>query len=338
MTAVNDIDADAPHFEHPAQPATTPRRLWRDLGVGYAANGLIGLIFSCTGPVAVILAAGTSGGLTTAELASWIAGVFVLNGVITIAMSLAYRQPLGFAWTIPGTILVGSALRELTWPEVIGAFIVTGALILVLGLSGLVRKAMAAVPMPIVMAMVAGVFLTFGIELVKAVREDFLIAAPMAFVFVALSAMPRFGRWMPPILAALIVGVIAVAVSGRYSPSPGSASVLASPVFTAPEFTWDATVALVIPLAITVLVVQNGQGVAVLTAVGHKPPINVSTVVCGIGSLAAATVGAVSTCLTGPTNALLTSGGKRERQYTAAIVFGILAIGFGLFAPFFVWR
>ena len=169
--------------------------------MGYAANGLIGLIFSCTGPVAVILAAGTSGGLTTAELASWIAGVFVLNGVITIAMSLAYRQPLGFAWTIPGTILVGSALRELTWPEVIGAFIVTGALILVLGLSGLVRKAMAAVPMPIVMAMVAGVFLTFGIELVKAVREDFLIAAPMAFVFVALSAMPRFGRWMPPILA-----------------------------------------------------------------------------------------------------------------------------------------
>ncbi|HEY5857699.1 MAG TPA: benzoate/H(+) symporter BenE family transporter [Aldersonia sp.] len=339
MTAVHDdtaIDTEAPRFEHPAQPATTPRRLWRDLGPGYAANGLIGLIFSCTGPVAVILAAGTSGGLSAAELASWIAGVFVLNGVITIAMSLAYRQPLGFAWTIPGTILVGSALRELTWPEVIGAFLVTGVLILVLGLSGLVRKAMAAVPMPIVMAMVAGVFLTFGIGLVEAVREDFLIAAPMTVVFVVLSAMPRLGRWMPPILGALVVGVVAVAVSGRYSPSPGSDALLASPVFTAPVFTWDAMVALVIPLAITVLVVQNGQGVAVLTAAGHKPPINVSTVVCGIGSMAAAVVGGVSTCLTGPTNALLTSGGKRAGQYTAAIVFGVLAIGFGLFAPVFV--
>ena len=38
---------------------------------------------------------------------------------------------------------------------------------------------------------------------------------------------------------------------------------------------------LVVPLAITVLVVQNGQGAAVLTAAGHKPPVDAAAIACG---------------------------------------------------------
>jgi benzoate membrane transport protein len=92
---------------------------------------------------------------------------------------------------------------------------------------------------------------------------------------------------------------------------------------------------LVVPLAITVLVVQNGQGIAVLRSAGHAPPINVVTVACGAWSLLTAAVGAVSTCLTGPTNALLSASGERSRQYTAGIACGLLAMLFGLFAPLF---
>jgi benzoate membrane transport protein len=96
-----------------------------------------------------------------------------------------------------------------------------------------------------------------------------------------------------------------------------------------------AMIELVVPLAITVLVVQNGQGFAVLQAAGHKPPVNAVTVACGVGSLFAAAVGAVSSCLTGPTNALLTSSGERGRHYTAAMFTGVLAVAFGLMAPAF---
>ena len=39
----------------------------------------------------------------------------------------------------------------------VGAYIATGLLMLVLGALGLVRRAMALVPMPIVMGMVAGI-------------------------------------------------------------------------------------------------------------------------------------------------------------------------------------
>jgi len=84
-----------------------------------------------------------------------------------------------------------------------------------------------------------------------------------------------------------------------------------------------------------VLVVQNGQGIAVLTANGHQPPINTVTATCGLGSILIGMLGSVSTCLTGPVNAILSASGERERQYTSAIAVAALAMVFGLLAPFF---
>jgi benzoate membrane transport protein len=322
-------------IERPSRKVPGPRRVLHDVGAVYAANGLIGLIFAATGPVAVILAVGKQGGLSQAELASWIFGVFFLNGILTALACWVYQQPLAFFWTIPGTVLVGPALGHLRLSEVVGAFLVTGLLILVLGLTGWVRRAMAAIPMPIVMGMVAGVFLRFGIDLVRALGGDVAIAAPMVALFVLLSALPAVGRLVPPMIGALIVGAVAVALSGRFAPGPTAAHWIAAPVFQMPHWSLQAMLELVIPLAITVLVVQNGQGVAVLRSAGHEPPINAITIACGAWSLLAAAVGAVSTCLTGPTNALLAASGARARHYTAGIVCGLLAMLFGLFAPLF---
>ena len=100
-------------------------RLLRDFGPVYAGNALVAFIFAATGPVAIVLAIGTQGGLTEADIASWIFGSFFLNGLISIAFCLWYRQPLVFFWTIPGSVLVGPALGHLSFPEVIGAFIAT---------------------------------------------------------------------------------------------------------------------------------------------------------------------------------------------------------------------
>lgn len=329
------VEQHAHRFERPASPLPGLRRIGRDFGGTYAANAVIGLIFAATGPVAVILAVGVEGGLTPEELASWMFGSFLINGVITIIGSWLYRQPLGFFWTIPGTVLVGPALGHLSFPQVIGAFYATGLLILLLGLSGWVRKAMAAIPMPIVMAMVAAVFLRFGTGIVFALRDDWLIAAPMVISFFVLSAWAAVGRWLPPIIGALLIGAVMVAISGRFNPGPAATQWLVTPVVQAPQWSLQAMIELVIPLAITVLVVQNGQGVAILRSAGHPAPVNMVTIFSGIGSLLNAVVGSVSSCLTGPTNALLVASGERKRHYTAGIFLGILAIIFGLFAPVF---
>lgn len=319
-------------FERPPGRPPRPRRVLADLGGDSVATGSVAAVFSMTGPVAVILAVGHRGGLDSAEIASWVFGVFVLNGLLTVLACWVYRQPLAFFWTIPGTVVVGKSLSHLTWPEVLGAFVATGLLILGLGLTGRVRQVMSLLPMPIVMAMVAGIFLRFGLDLVESLRADPVVAVPMAVLFVVLSARPALSRLLPPVLGALLVGAFAVAVTGRFDPAPGDRW-LAAPVLAAPDWSWPAMVELVVPLAITVLVVQNGQGMAVLTGAGHRPPMNVATVACGVWSLAGSAVGAVSTCLTGPTNALLVASGHRSRQYTAGIVCGVLAIGFGLLAP-----
>jgi benzoate membrane transport protein len=322
-------------LESAQRPLPSLRQMVADAGGLYVANAVIAFIFAASGPVAIILAVGARGGLSESDLASWIFGAFFLNGLVTLLFCTLYRQPLVFFWTIPGTVLVGPALGHLRWAEVIGAFLATGALMLVLGLSGWVRRAMQAIPMPIVMGMVAGVFLRFGLGLVHAVRDDVGIAAPMIVAFLALSASAGWSRRLPPLIGALLAGAAAMALLGKFQANGGSLHVLAHPNLYAPEFSWRAMVELVIPLAITVLVVQNGQGIAVLNAAKHQPPINAITVACGVGSMLAAMVGTVSTCLTGPVNAIISSAGERHRHYTAGLAVGVFALAFGLFAPVF---
>lgn len=321
------------HVERPVQAVPSWRAVSEDSGAGYLANGFVGWLFAATAPVAIILSVGTSGGLSEAQLASWLFGVFFVNGLITIVFSWRYRQPLAFFWTIPGTVLVGPALAHLSFAEVVGAFYATGALVLLLGATGWVRRVMQALPIPIVMAMVAGVFLRFGLDLVRSLHADFAIAGPMALVWLVAGVWPALGRRLPPLIGALLAGVAAAVLLGRMDASALGVFEIARPLIQAPAWSLPAMIELVVPLAITVIVIQNGQGVAVLRAAGHHPPVNAITLACGLGALASASVGSVSTCLTGPTNAILTSSGQRERQYTAAIATGVFAMVFGLLAP-----
>ena len=322
-------------IERPTERPPGVRGITSDFGILYASNGFIGWLFAVTGPVAIILAVGSNGGLSEAEIASWIFGVFFFNGLITLLFSGLYRQPLVFFWTIPGTVIVGQSLTHLTFPQVIGAFYVTGLLMLMLGASGWVKRAMQLVPMPIVMGMVAGVFLRFGLELVRAVFADTIIVGPMVAIWLILSAIPSLGRLIPPIIGALVVGALTTILFGRFDATAMLQFELIRPVIHVPVWSIAAMVELVVPLAITVLVVQNGQGFAVLKGAEHVPPINAVTLACGIGTVITAIVGGVSTCLTGPTNAIVVSSGEQKRQYTAAMFVGCLALVFGLLAPTF---
>lgn len=322
-------------LERPLRRPPRLREAWRDFGALYAANGFIGFMFAATAPVAIILSVGTRGGLSEAAMASWLFGAFFVNGLITMLFCWLYRQPLAFFWTIPGTVLVGPTLAHASFAEVVGAYYASAALVLVLGATGWVRRAMQAVPMPIVMGMVAGVFLRFGLDLVRALHADVAIAAPMVATFVLLSAVPALGRRLPPLIGALLVGAIAAAIGGRFAGANLGSIEIVRPMLQAPVWSLPTMIELVLPLAITVLVVQNGQGFAVVKAAGHEPPVDAVTVACGVGALASAAVGAVGSCLTGPTNAIITASGERTRHYTAGIFTGALAVAFGLLSPAF---
>ena len=111
------------------------------------------------------------------------------------------------------------------------------------------------------------------------------------------------------------------------------ATAVVKPQLYAPVFSWSATLELVIPLAITVVAVYTPQGVALLRSAGHQPPVNAITNACGIFSALAACFGCVSTCLTGPSSAILASSAAKNRHWIAGVSLGILAILFGVFSP-----
>jgi benzoate membrane transport protein len=305
----------------------------RALDGAIVANGIVGFIFAATAPVALVFAAAAKGGLGESALAAWLFGGFFINGLLSIGFSLYYRQPLVILWTIPGIVLVGQALTHLSLAEIVGAYLATGLLMLVLGATGVVRRIMGAIPMPVVMGMVAGVFVQFGIDWVNAFKSAFSITFPMTMVFLVLLAMPRVARFLPPMIAALIAGILATILTGQVVPTSGAALSLAPPQMVAPVLSWAAIAELTLPLAITVLAAQNGQGFAILTQAGHRPPVDPITVGCGAGSLLTASFGTVSSCLAGPVSAILVQGTPRGKQFASAVILGLLAVLFGLSAP-----
>ncbi|MFC8182140.1 MULTISPECIES: benzoate/H(+) symporter BenE family transporter [Nocardiaceae] len=326
-------------LEIPTERPPRLREIRADVGGRYVGAGATGVLFSATGPVAVIMGAASAGSLTATQTASWIFGVFVLNGLLTAVVSWVYRMPLAFFWTIPGTVLVGQALPSLTWPEVVGAYILTGLLIGVLGATGLVARIMSVLPHRVVMAMVAGAFLSFGTDLIRSVSSDVAVAGSMVVAWVLIMRSARLAPRVPAVLVALLVGLVALALTGGFvelGDAEAALPLVGLPEPTAPQFNWDASAQLVIPLAITVIAVQNGQGAAVLAGAGHRPPVTVVTLLCGVWSVLVAPLGAVSTCLAGPTNALLVAVGERRRQYISGIACGVIAMGVGVGAPILV--
>ncbi|MGE0811602.1 MAG: benzoate/H(+) symporter BenE family transporter [Immundisolibacter sp.] len=297
------------------------------------SNGITAFLFAATGSLAILITVGRGGGLAPADIASWIFGAYGLGGLLTLWMCWRYRQPLGMAWTIPGALLLPPALDHLSFAEVIGACWVTGILMAVLGASGVVNRVMSRVPMPIVMGMVAGVFLPFGLRVVTAFGELPAVAAITLGTFVLFTVLPALGRRVPPVLAALIAGVAATVLLGGMQPLGASAGLLAQPRLCAPAFSVQAMLELVVPMAVTVLAIQNAQGFAVLQQAGHAPPVRAVTVACGLGSLPFAAVGSVPTCLAGPVSGILVSSGARESHWLGGLVCGGAMVLFGLFAP-----
>ena len=206
-------------LERPTESAPDLRQVFADFGAHCASNGFTSWLFAASAPVAIILAVGSHGGLSENEIASWIFGVFFVNGLLTVLFCWLYRQPLIMLWTIPGAVLVGHSLNHLTFPEVVGAYYGTSTLLLLLGATGWIKRAMLLVPKPIVMGMVAGVFLRFGLNLVQAVFADFAIAGPMVVIWLLLTTSPRLGRGCPPIIGTLLVGALLTVVLGRFDSS-----------------------------------------------------------------------------------------------------------------------
>jgi benzoate membrane transport protein len=310
------------------------RDLPKSLTLSALTYGVTAWLFAVTGPFLIYVNAARQGNLSTLELNSWIFGGYFVCGLLSVALSLYYRLPLLAAITIPGGVLVASALTHLRFEEIIGAYLVTGVLITALGATGAVKRGMEWLPMPIAMAMVAGILLPFGMGIITSLQQTPLVSGMTLIAYLSVSLVKPLAKRFPPVLGAIIVGLIAVAAAGQANWRLLTFGIAEFKFFT-PQFTWPAAVELVIPLALTVIAVQNAQGIAILQNMGYRPPLDAVTITSGVGSILVAPFGSQSVCLAGPMTGIVTnpSVGPKESRYAAALVTGILWMAFGLFSP-----
>ncbi|MCH7916309.1 MAG: benzoate/H(+) symporter BenE family transporter, partial [Deltaproteobacteria bacterium] len=90
------------------------RDLPKHLNLLTLSHGFVGWVFSMTGPMLILLSVAEQGNLPSEITVSWIFIGLSVGGATSWLLSLYYRQPLTVAITIPGMVLVGTALSHIT--------------------------------------------------------------------------------------------------------------------------------------------------------------------------------------------------------------------------------
>lgn len=300
-------------------------------GVKPLSAGIVAAIFGCSGPALVVIGAAESGSLSQGQTVAWLFGIYFFGGLISLIMALYYKMPVVGAYSIPGAAMLAGAMGGFTFNEIVGSFIMAGVLVLILGLTGLVGRIMRWLPIPIVMAMIAGAMIRFGTGTVEAaIKMPLIVGGAIAAFFLSM----RFFKAVPPVLSALVAGLLITWLTGGFVASELNQGFIA-PELTMPSFTLGALLAVALPLAVLVLGAENAQATGVLMAEGYKPPVNAMTIISGIGGIAAGLVGAHNANIAGPMTAICSSeqaGEDKAARYTAAVTNGVLFGSFGLFA------
>jgi benzoate membrane transport protein len=225
--------------------------------------------------------------------------------------------------------LLATTLSQYTYPEAIGAYIMSALALIALGWSGLFGRVMDLVPRPVIAGMLAGVLVRFGLGVFRALPEAPLLIGAMIVTYLVLR---RF-QVRAPSIGTLAVGLVIAGVSGqlhleRFTPE------LTTPVLTWPTFTIRALLGLALPLFVLANVSQNAPGLAVLRSFGYQLKPNGPILLTGVVSLLMAPFGGSGVALAAITAAICAGPEAHldpDHRYSAGVAYGFWYILFGLF-------
>lgn len=305
------------------------RRFLQDLSLSSATAGFVAVLVGFTSSVAIVFQAAQAFGATPAQTASWMWALGLGMGLATVLPSLWWRQPVMVAWSTPGAAVLATAGAGYSMPDAVGAFLICGTLIVLVGATGWFERVMNRIPMALAAGLLAGVLARFGIEAFGAARS----ALPLVLLMLATYLLAR--RFLPryAIVVVLAVATAFVATQGQLR-TEAIAWSLASPVFTAPHFSLAATVGLALPLFVVTMASQNLPGVAAIRAAGYDMPISRIITITGVATLVLAPFGAFALNLSAITAAICMGREAHPdpaRRYTAAVTCGALYCVIGLF-------
>ncbi|MET9216565.1 MULTISPECIES: benzoate/H(+) symporter BenE family transporter [unclassified Nocardia] len=254
------------------------------LGAG-AITALVGF----TSSFAVVLSGLRAVGASPAQAASGLMILCFTQGIGILLLSFRYRIPVTLAWSTPGAALLASTgLVAGGWPGAVAAFAVTGVLVVITGLWQRLGSLVAAIPVPIAQAMLAGVLVPLCLAPVQALRTSPAVVVPVILVWLVLQRYaPKWAVLVAFVTAAVGTG-IDIAVRDRHL---DLAAMVPTLEWTAPHWHWQAIVGIAVPLYIVTMASQNIPGVAVMRSFDYQVPWRASMLVTGIGTIAGAAAG-----------------------------------------------
>lgn len=295
------------------------------------STGTVAAIIAVTGPLLIVITAAQNGNLTSSQTISWIFAVYFFAGVIGIILPLVYKMPIPGAYSVPGAVLMTQAVTHYHFNELVGAYLIAGLLIFLIGWFGWFQTIITWLPKEIVMAMIAGAMIHFATDMVQSV---FVIPVLGIIIILTYFICAKYISAIPPIVGSLIVGILLFPFFS--DPITKIDLQFQLPSLWMPEFSLSAIFAISIPITVMLLGTEAVQGFTVLKNAGYEPPINKVTMVSGIGTMLAGIFGGHSACIAGIMTALCSSKetGPKEKRYIAAFFSGILMSIFGIFASF----
>lgn len=286
-------------------------------------------LLGATGPALLVYQSATNAGYADEVINSWFFAIYVGGGLLSLLLAFLYREPICGAFPIAGSALLVTALAGYSLSEAVGAFLVSGILVALIGVSGLFDAIMSRVPNEVIMGALAGILFKFGTEVFAFLPEQPLLVGAMVGVYLVSF---RLVRRLPPVLPALAVGLIVAGLSGRFDVGNVRFS-LSHPVLVAPSLDAGAIFSIAVPLTLLAVATQNAPGVGILWANRYEPPVNAITIFSGLGSILTAPMVGNGLNIAAPMTAVCAgpeSHPDREYRYVATVVQGLLFMVFGL--------
>lgn len=317
------------HIEKGVSLRHAPRDFMRDLNVDNASTGLVAGILGLSVGV-VHISAGTAAGLNSSFIMIWVISYLMINGLFGLFMPAYYRLPLPMANSIPGALMFAAVIPVIGIEAALGASLIAGAITLIAGITGVMGIVMRLIPMPIVMGMVGGMLLSFGLNMVEPLESAIVPASIMILAFFISS---RLFRKIPPLVVAMLAGILYLIATGV--DLSGIEATIRFPEFIIPEFTLGAFLTYGLPLAIILVGMETPAGVGLLKGMGYKEvPANGITAVGGLGTMVSAFFNLHSTCIAAPMTGICASpeAGTHDKRWVAAVIAGAI---FVVAAPFY---
>lgn len=305
------------------------RQLLQDLNGENASSGFISSTLVMTGPAIIILQAAGAGGFTDKQTISWMFAVYFFGGLFGLLMASLYRIPITGGHSITGVAFLATVTAQYTYPQLIGSYMLSGLIILLIGVSGLFTKIIKWVPKEVIAAMLGGLVAGYVVQLVPAVKEMPLVGGAAVVSFFVCS---RYLKRFPPVLAAISVAFLALLLTNNLEPAKEIAFFL--PSIQMPEFTLIGIITVSLPLAMLILSNDAAPGIGALESSDYEPPIRKIISLSGLFSVMASFFGGQSANIAGMMTAISSGpdSGPRSKRYMASIVSGIVIILFGIFA------